>query len=207
MMPEVSAGSNHVGASATCEAQVIWPEGALADCADACVAATRATAAARAIERARERVMVCPPLRCDKSETWLAGCEVDRLSPNPSGCQWGRERRSRAIAAARRSVLASSALGRHPRLGRALLARRHRPARALASDREAGGDRPRRALLAHVDERDRHSHHGRPRPRRHRELRLPRAHLRRRPPRGTASSTRGNSPPPPPGPPPTTTPT
>src|SRR5215469_8093094 len=162
MMPEVSAGSNHVGASATCEAQVIWPEGALADCADACVAATRATAAARAIERARERVMVCPPLRCDKSETWLAGCEVDRLSPNPSGCQWGRERRSRAIAAARRSVLASSAHGRHPRLGRALLARRHRPAGALASDREAGRDRPRRALLAHVGERDRHSHHGRP---------------------------------------------
>src|SRR5262245_24445648 len=180
MMPEVSAGSNHVGASATCEAQVMWPEGALADCADACVAATRATAAARAIVRARERVMVCPPLRCDKSETWLAGCEVDRLSPNPSGCQWGRERRTRAIAGVRRSVLASPAHGRHPRLGRALLARRHRPAGALASDREAGGDRPRRALFAHMGERDRHSHDGRPRPRRHRGLRLPRAHLRRR---------------------------
>src|SRR5215471_21585000 len=147
MMPEVSAGSNHVGASATCEAQVIWPEGALADCADACVAATSATAAARAIVRARERVMVCPPLRCDKSETWLAGCEVDRLSPNPSGCQWGRERRTRAIAGACRSMLASPAHGRHPRLGRALLARRHCPAGALASHREAGGNRPRRPLL------------------------------------------------------------
>src|SRR5262245_20268861 len=28
MIPEVSAGSNHVGASETCTAQVIWPSGA-----------------------------------------------------------------------------------------------------------------------------------------------------------------------------------
>jgi hypothetical protein len=30
MIPEVSAGSNHVGASETCTAQVIWPSGAAA---------------------------------------------------------------------------------------------------------------------------------------------------------------------------------
>src|SRR5918994_3095722 len=30
MMPEVSAGSNHVGASAKCRAHVIWPSGAAA---------------------------------------------------------------------------------------------------------------------------------------------------------------------------------
>src|SRR5262245_66107333 len=28
MIPEVSAGANHVGASETCTAQVIWPSGA-----------------------------------------------------------------------------------------------------------------------------------------------------------------------------------
>src|SRR5215813_1993428 len=91
MMPGVSAGSNHVGASATCEAHVIWPTGAAEppDCAHAGPPVTSVTAAARATRDARERVMVCPPLHCDKDGA-LAGREVARLSPNPFACQWGQ---------------------------------------------------------------------------------------------------------------------
>jgi hypothetical protein len=62
MMPEVSAGSNQVGASETWTAQVIWPEGWAA----AGAAAAVATATARANTNARERLMICPPLQCDK---------------------------------------------------------------------------------------------------------------------------------------------
>src|SRR5262245_38180080 len=80
MMPEVSAGSNHVGASATCDAQVICPAGASGDCARADVVAMRATATTRARIRARERVMVCPPLRCDKDGARL---RAERLPDYP----------------------------------------------------------------------------------------------------------------------------
>src|SRR5215468_10489282 len=86
MMPGVSAGSNQVGASATWAAHVSCPDGdvlgpdgdVLGDCAEACVAATRTTATTRATTRARERVMVCPPLRCDKARRarGLRGCPI-----------------------------------------------------------------------------------------------------------------------------------
>src|SRR5262245_34915770 len=68
MMPGVSAGSNHVGASVVCTAQVSCPAGAagLADCAHTGAPVTSVTATTRATRDARERVMDCPPLHCDK---------------------------------------------------------------------------------------------------------------------------------------------
>src|SRR6266545_4842558 len=73
MMPGVSAGSNQVGASETWTAHVIWP---LGPAALAGAAAARAAAAAMINFHARERVMVCPPLHCDKDRARSRGARL-----------------------------------------------------------------------------------------------------------------------------------
>src|SRR5687768_2310797 len=57
-IPDVSAGSNHVGASATCTAQVTWPSGAATAAGASSSRVTRPTAKRR--RRKRERGVMNP---------------------------------------------------------------------------------------------------------------------------------------------------
>src|SRR2546430_255714 len=96
MMPGVSAGSNQVGASETWTAQVIWP---LGPAGAAGAAEARATAAAMINAHARKRVMVCPPLHCDKDRARSRGARLPDYPRIPCPVNRRAEGRGAAIAA------------------------------------------------------------------------------------------------------------